>query len=45
MIRLLIVLTAAKSEFRFGDLSKAKDRKLTEYINKNFAEFWVGNSY
>ncbi len=25
-------LIAAKSIFRFGDLSKAKDRKLTEYI-------------
>lgn len=25
-------LLAAKSVFRFGDLSKAKDRKLTEYI-------------
>jgi hypothetical protein len=25
-------LIAAKSVFRFGDLSKAKDRKLTEYI-------------
>ena len=26
------LLIAAKSVFRFGDLSKAKDRKLTEYI-------------
>ena len=25
-------LLAAKSVFRFGDLSKSKDRKLTEYI-------------
>jgi hypothetical protein len=25
-------LIAAKSVFRFGDLSRAKDRKLTEYI-------------
>ena len=25
-------LLAAKSVFRFGDLRKAKDRKLTEYI-------------
>lgn len=25
-------LLAAKSVFRFGDLSRAKDRKLTEYI-------------
>lgn len=25
-------LLAAKSIFRFGDLSRAKDRKLTEYI-------------
>jgi hypothetical protein len=25
-------LLTAKSVFRFGDLSKAKDRKLTEYI-------------
>lgn len=25
-------LIAAKSVFRFGDLSQAKDRKLTEYI-------------
>ena len=26
------LLIAAKSVFRFGDLSRAKDRKLTEYI-------------
>ena len=26
------VLIAAKSVFRFGDLSRAKDRKLTEYM-------------
>lgn len=26
------VLLAAKSVFRFGDLSRAKDRNLTEYI-------------
>ena len=26
------LLIAAKSVFRFGDLSRAKDRKLTEYV-------------
>jgi len=26
------LLITAKSVFRFGDLSKAKDRKLTEYV-------------
>jgi hypothetical protein len=26
------LLVTAKSVFRFGDLSRAKDRKLTEYI-------------
>jgi hypothetical protein len=28
----LVFLLAAKSIFRFGDLKKVKDRKLTEYV-------------
>ncbi|VTP98075.1 Uncharacterised protein [Sphingobacterium daejeonense] len=37
-------LLAAKSIFRFGDLTNAKDTKFTEYVlNRDFIEFWVGN--
>lgn len=28
----IVFLVTAKSVFRFGDLSKSKDRKLTEYV-------------